>query len=51
MRKQRRESHLPGAHTVVKTTSLQPGQLLAAIGVAFVATAWWEVVKLFKGRA
>lgn len=42
--------YLPIAQTVVKTTALSFSQILAAIGVAFMATAWWEIVKLVQRK-
>ncbi|NSW82609.1 MAG: cation transporting ATPase C-terminal domain-containing protein [Syntrophothermus sp.] len=38
----------PAANSAVKTAPLNPFQLVTAIGLAAVATLWWEIVKLFK---
>lgn len=40
--------YLPTGNTIVKTAPLNASQLLTAIGLAAVATFWWEVVKVFK---
>jgi hypothetical protein len=42
--------YLPLAQMTVKTTALSYSQILAAIGVAFMATAWWEIVKLVQRK-
>jgi len=40
----------PAANSVVRTTPLDPLQLVSALGLAAVATLWWEIVKLFEAR-
>ncbi len=41
-------TYLPAANSIVKTVPLGVGPLFAAIGLAALATFWWEIVKLFK---
>jgi Ca2+-transporting ATPase len=40
--------YLPFGNTIAKTAPLELAPLLSAIGIAGIATLWWELVKVFK---
>ncbi|MEN6391645.1 MAG: cation-translocating P-type ATPase [Syntrophomonas sp.] len=42
--------YLPAANEIVKTRPLSLSQVVAAVGLAALATFWWEAVKFFKRR-
>lgn len=42
--------YLPAANEIVKTRPLNLSQVAAAVGLAALATFWWEVVKFYKRR-
>lgn len=41
-------TYLPVGNSIAKTLPLSAGQVLMAVGLAFAATFWWEIVKAVK---